>query len=199
MDIIVLRPDTTEAQLKHIVKKLESRGLQANISKGTERTIIGVIGDTSKVTEEEENTIRIMPGVEDVMRILKPYRMASRDFQSSDSKINVKGIIIGGKKIQVIAGPCAVENRTILMSIGEKVKASRSRFYQGRRFQAPHITIFFSGAGRRRVEISCLCQKKDRPSCCDGTHGPQRHGGNCKICRHYPDRGKEHAELQTAP
>ena len=60
MDIIVLSRDTTEKQLGRIVKKLESRGLQANISKGTERTIVGVIGDTSKVTEEEENAIRVM-------------------------------------------------------------------------------------------------------------------------------------------
>jgi 3-deoxy-7-phosphoheptulonate synthase len=69
MDIIVLKPGTTEEELRHIVKKLESRGLQANISKGTERTIIGVIGDTSKITEEEENSIRVMPGVEEAMRI----------------------------------------------------------------------------------------------------------------------------------
>ena len=72
MDIIVLRPGATEQQLRRIVKKLEHRGLKANISKGTARTIIGVIGDTSKVTEEEENAIRVMPGVEDAMRILKP-------------------------------------------------------------------------------------------------------------------------------
>ena len=160
MDIIVLRPDTTEAQLKHIVKKLESRGLQSNISKGTERTIIGVIGDTSKVTEEEENTIRIMPGVEDVMRILKPYRMASRDFQSSDSKINVKGIIIGGKKIQVIAGPCAVENRTILMSIGEKVKAAGAAFIRGGAFKPRTSPYSFQGLGEEGLKYLAYVRKK---------------------------------------
>jgi 3-deoxy-7-phosphoheptulonate synthase len=160
MDIIVLRPDTTEAQLKHIVKKLESRGLQANISKGTERTIIGVIGDTSKVTEEEENTIRIMPGVEDVMRILKPYRMASRDFQASDSKINVKGIVIGGKKIQVIAGPCAVENRTILMSIGEKVKGAGAAFIRGGAFKPRTSPYSFQGLGEEGLKYLAYVRKK---------------------------------------
>jgi len=160
MDIIVLRPDTTEAQLKHIVKKLESRGLKANISKGTERTIIGVIGDTSKVTEEEENTIRIMPGVEDVMRILKPYRMASRDFQSSDSKINVKGIVIGGKKIQVIAGPCAVENRTILMSIGEKVKGAGAAFIRGGAFKPRTSPYSFQGLGEEGLKHLAYVRKK---------------------------------------
>ena len=77
MDIIVLKPTATEEELRHITKKLESRGLNANISKGTERTIIGVIGDTSKITEEEEDAIRAMSGVEEVMRILKPYKLAS--------------------------------------------------------------------------------------------------------------------------
>ena len=81
MDIIVLTPGATEEELKHLVKKLKGRGLQVNISKGTERTIIGVIGDTSKITEDEENGIRVMPGVEDVMRILKPYKLASREFK----------------------------------------------------------------------------------------------------------------------
>src|SRR4030043_2446870 len=70
MDIIVIKPTATEEDIRRIVKKLESRGLDVNISKGTERTVIGVIGDTSKIAEEEENAIRVMPGVEDVMRIL---------------------------------------------------------------------------------------------------------------------------------
>jgi 3-deoxy-7-phosphoheptulonate synthase len=160
MDIIVLRPDTTEAQLRHIVKKLESRGLQANISKGTERTIIGVIGDTSKVTEEEENTIRIMPGVEDVMRILKPYRMASRDFQASDTTINIKGHIIGGKKIQVIAGPCAVENRTILMSIAEKVKGAGASFIRGGAFKPRTSPYSFQGLGEEGLKYLAYVRKK---------------------------------------
>src|SRR4030042_619218 len=98
MDIIVLRPSATEDELRRIVKKLEGRGLRANISKGTERTVIGVIGDTSKIAEEEENAIRVMPGVEDVMRILKPFKLASREFRAEDTTINVKGNIIGGKK-----------------------------------------------------------------------------------------------------
>jgi 3-deoxy-7-phosphoheptulonate synthase len=135
MDIIVL----SQAQLKGSEtyhKKLESRA-PGKYSKGTERTIIGVIGDTSKITEEEENAISIMTGVENVMRILKPYKLASRDFKAADTIINVRGQGIGGKKIQVIAGPCAVENRTILMSIGEKVKEAGASFIRGGAFKPP--------------------------------------------------------------
>ena len=63
MDIIVLRPNATEEDLKRLVKKIEGHGLTVNISKGTERTIIGVIGDTSKISEEEEDAIRVMRGI----------------------------------------------------------------------------------------------------------------------------------------
>jgi len=160
MDIIVLKPGATEAQLKHIVKKLESRGLQTNISKGTERTIIGVIGDTSKITEEEENGISIMPGVEDVMRILKPYKLASREFKADNTVINVKGRVIGGKKIQVIAGPCAVENKTMLMSIAEKVKAAGASFIRGGAFKPRSSPYSFQGLGEEGLKYLADAREK---------------------------------------
>lgn len=160
MDIIVLNPGATEKELKHIVKKLESRGLQTNISKGTERTIIGVIGDTSKITEEEENAIRVMAGVEDVMRILKPYKLASRDFRPKDTVINVRGHSIGGKKIQVIAGPCAVENKTILMSIGEKVSDAGASFIRGGAFKPRTSPYSFQGLGEEGLKYLADVRKK---------------------------------------
>jgi 3-deoxy-7-phosphoheptulonate synthase len=160
MDIIVLTPKATEKELRHILKKLEGRGLQANISKGTERTIIGVIGDTSKITEEEENAIRVMPGVEDVMRILKPFKLASREFRAEDTTINVKGNIIGGKKIQVIAGPCAVENRTILMTIAEKVKKAGATFIRGGAFKPRTSPYSFQGLGEEGLKYLAEVRKK---------------------------------------
>ncbi len=160
MDIIVLTPGTTEKELKHIVKKLESRGLQADISKGTERTIIGVIGDTSKVTEEEENAIRVMPGVEDVVRILKPYKLASREFKGKDTTINVRGNIIGGRKIQVFAGPCAVENKTVLMSIAQKVKDAGAAFVRGGAFKPRTSPYSFQGLGQEGLKYLAEARKK---------------------------------------
>jgi 3-deoxy-7-phosphoheptulonate synthase len=160
MDIIVLKQGASEEELRHILKKLESRGLQANISKGTERTIVGVIGDTSKITEEEEDAIRVMSGVEDVMRILKPYKLASRDFRPEDTTINVKGNIIGGRKIQVIAGPCAVENKTILMRIAEKVKAAGASFIRGGAFKPRSSPYSFQGLGEEGLKYLAYARKK---------------------------------------
>ncbi|TAL24516.1 MAG: 3-deoxy-7-phosphoheptulonate synthase [Nitrospirae bacterium] len=152
MDIIVLNRKATEVDIKRILKKLESKGLKATISKGTERIVIGVIGDTSKITEDEENTVRVMKGVEEVMRILKPYKLASRDFKSQDTIIKVKGKIIGGKKIPVVAGPCAVENRAMMMNVAEKVKAAGASFIRGGAYKPRTSPYSFQGLGEEGLQ-----------------------------------------------
>jgi len=160
MDIIVLKPGISEEDIRRIVKKLESRGLKANISKGTERTVIGVIGDTSKIAEEEEDAIRVMPGVEDVMRILKPYKLASRDFKAEDTFIDIRGNVIGGKKIQVMAGPCAVENRTMIISIAEKVKDAGASFLRGGAFKPRSSPYSFQGLGEEGLKYLSEAREK---------------------------------------
>ncbi len=147
MDIIVLRTDVSDEQIEKIVKKLEAKGLKPHVSKGTERTIIGVIGDTSKVTEDEENAIRAIPGVEDVVRILKPYKLASRDFKKSNTVIQVDDVAIGGKKVHVAAGPCAVENRVTLLDIADKIKSAGASFLRGGAFKPRTSPYSFQGLG----------------------------------------------------
>ncbi len=159
MDIIVLRPDASEEALRHLLKKLESKGLKAHVSKGTERTIVGVIGDTSKVTEEEEDAIRVMTGVENVMRIIKPYKLASREFRAS-TLIDVKGRVIGSKKIHVIAGPCAVENRAIIMNIAEKVKESGASFIRGGAYKPRTSPYSFQGLGEEGLRYLAEAREK---------------------------------------
>ncbi len=148
MDIIVLRPTATEEEIRRIVKKIEGYGLKASISRGTERTVIGVIGDTSKITEE------------DVMRILKPYKLASRDFKKEDTTITVRENVIGGKKIHVIAGPCAVENRTMLMSIAEKVKDAGATFIRGGAFKPRTSPYSFQGLGEEGLKYLSDAREK---------------------------------------
>jgi 3-deoxy-7-phosphoheptulonate synthase len=160
LDIIVLRADATEEEIRHVAKKLESRGLQVNISRGTERTIIGVIGDTSKVSEEEEDAIRAAPGVENVLRILKPYKLASREFRNKNTEINVRGIVIGGRKIPVLAGPCAVENKTILTSIAEKVKEGGALFLRGGAYKPRTSPYSFQGLGEEGLKYLAEAREK---------------------------------------
>ncbi|MEW5746805.1 MAG: 3-deoxy-7-phosphoheptulonate synthase [Nitrospirota bacterium] len=160
MDIIVLRPDTAEENVRHILKKLESKGLKAHVSTGTERTIIGVIGDTSKVTEEEEDGIRAMTGVENVVRIVKPYKLASREFKKENTEIEVRGVTIGGRKIQVIAGPCAVENATILTTIAEKVRDAGATFLRGGAFKPRTSPYSFQGLGEEGLKYLAAARER---------------------------------------
>ncbi|HIJ60976.1 MAG TPA: 3-deoxy-7-phosphoheptulonate synthase [Nitrospirae bacterium] len=147
MDIIVLKPDAKEDRITYIVKKLENWGLKANISKGTERTIIGVIGDTSVISEEDEDALKVIEGVENVLRIIKPYKIASREFKKENTEINVGGEIIGGNKIQIMAGPCAVESRESLLDVAKKVKEAGATFLRAGAFKPRTSPYSFQGLG----------------------------------------------------
>ena len=160
MDIIVLNRGSTAKELRHIIRKLEKRGFSANISKGTERTVIGVIGDTSKINEDESNAFGAMPGVEKIHRITQPFKLASRDFKPGNTVIRVGKTSIGGKKIPVIAGPCAVESLAILMKIGKEVKKSGATFIRGGAFKPRSSPYSFQGLGEEGMKILSQTSKE---------------------------------------
>jgi len=145
MDIVVLKKGATAKELRRIVKKLESKGFQANISKGIERTVIGVIGDTSNIAEDESNAFATMAGVENIHRITKPYKLASRDFKPKNTTIRIGKNTIGGKKIHVMAGPCAVEGLSILKEISKEVKKAGATFIRGGAFKPRTSPYSFQG------------------------------------------------------
>ena len=160
MDIIVLRQGATDKEVRQILKKLEGKGFKANISKGTERTVIGVIGDTSKITEEESNTFEALPGVEKVLRIIQPYKLASRSFKPENTLIKVGRHVIGGKKIQVIAGPCAVENMATLLKIAQEVKKAGATFIRGGAFKPRTSPYSFQGLREEGLRYLAETRKK---------------------------------------
>jgi 3-deoxy-7-phosphoheptulonate synthase len=155
--IIVLRPDATEEQVDHIVKKLKGLGLQAHISKGTERTIIGAIGDEAVL---RSLPLEAIPGVENVLPILKPYKLASREFKRENTVIKVGNAEIGGKKIAVMAGPCAVENKTILILIADEVKKAGANFIRGGAFKPRTSPYTFQGLGEEGLKY--LAEARER-------------------------------------
>jgi 3-deoxy-7-phosphoheptulonate synthase len=149
--IIVLKPGTTEEQLNHIIQKVEKLGLTPHVSKGTERTIIGVIGpeDILRVTPLEA-----FPGVEKVMPVLAPYKLVSREFKSADSIIDVgKGVKIGGKNIAIFAGPCAIEEIDTLYEIAREVKKAGATILRGGAFKPRTSPYSFQGKGKEGLEI----------------------------------------------
>ncbi len=148
--IIVLRPDATEEQLNHIIEKVQKLGLKPHVSKGVERTIIGVIGpeDVLRVTPLE-----VFPGVEKVMPVLAPYKLVSREFRREDSVVEVgRGVKIGGKKIVVMAGPCAVENIDTLRDIAVQVKEAGATVLRGGAFKPRTSPYSFQGLGEEGLK-----------------------------------------------
>ncbi|MCX5695325.1 MAG: 3-deoxy-7-phosphoheptulonate synthase [Candidatus Omnitrophica bacterium] len=149
--IIVLRPEATEAQVNHIIEKVKKLGLTPHVSKGTERTIIGIIGpeDVLRVTPLE-----VFPGVERVMPVLAPYKLVSREFKREDSIIDVgKGVKIGGDKIAIMAGPCAIENINTLRLIAGEVKKAGATVLRGGAFKPRTSPYSFQGLGEEGLKI----------------------------------------------
>jgi 3-deoxy-7-phosphoheptulonate synthase len=155
--IIVLRPDATKEQVDHIVERIKSLGLSVHISKGKERTILGAIGDESVL---EGQPLEVLPGVEKVMPILKPYKVVSREFKGEDTVIYVNGIKIGGKQIQIIAGPCSIETRELLFDAAKKVKKAGARFLRGGAFKPRTSPYAFQGLGEEGLRYLADARKK---------------------------------------
>src|SRR5215472_19274149 len=109
--IIVLRPDSTDAQIDHVLERIRELGFKPHLSQGEKRTIIGVIGDEDKLQAEPLSAI---PGVEQVLPILKAFKLASREFHGRDTVVEVGRVKVGGGLMAMIAGPCAVESAEIL-------------------------------------------------------------------------------------
>ncbi|MFA5362053.1 MAG: 3-deoxy-7-phosphoheptulonate synthase [Candidatus Omnitrophota bacterium] len=148
--IIVLRPGVTDEQVQHLTEKIQKLGLTPHISKGTERTIIGVIGpeDILRVTPLE-----VFPGVEKVLPVLSPYKLVSQEFRKEPSVIDVgKGVKIGGKHIEVMAGPCAVENLDLLYEIAEEVKKAGVKILRGGAFKPRTSPYSFQGLGEEGLK-----------------------------------------------
>ncbi len=149
--IIVLKPEATEAQLNHIIDKVRALGLTPHVSKGTERTIIGVIGpeDVLRVTPLE-----VFPGVENVIPVLAPFRLVSREFKKEDSIIDLgKGVKIGGKEIVVMAGPCTIENIDTLFEIAREVKKAGATVLRGGAFKPRTSPYSFQGLGKAGLQM----------------------------------------------
>lgn len=148
--IIVLKPGVQDEQINHIIDKVKKLGLTPHVSKGTERTIIGVIGpeDILRVTPLE-----VFPGVEKVMPVLAPYKLVSREFKKDDSVIDLgKGVKIGGKQVVVMAGPCAIENLDTLYAIAKDIKETGVKVLRGGAFKPRTSPYSFQGLGEEGLK-----------------------------------------------
>jgi 3-deoxy-7-phosphoheptulonate synthase len=148
--IIVLRPNPTQEQIDHILERIEALGFKPHLSRGEMRTIIGVIGDENKLQAEP---LAAIPGVEQVLPVLKPFKLASREIRSQDSVVSVGPVRIGAGSLAMIAGPCAVESAEILDGIAAQVKAAGANILRGGAFKPRTSPYSFQGLGEEGLKI----------------------------------------------
>lgn len=140
--VIVLRANANREDILNIEDFLESKGLGIHTSQGTQRTIIGVIGDKTLLSDSQ---LELLPGVDKIVHIVEPYKLASRTFKPDDSIIDIKGVKVGGKELAVFAGPCAVESEEQIMAVAKAVKKSGAQFLRGGAFKPRTSPYAFQG------------------------------------------------------
>ena len=149
--VIILRDNPAQQQIDSLVSWLKEKNLDVHIVKGAEQTIIGLIGDTSKI---DMDSIKTMDIVEDVKRIQEPYKNVNRKFHPDDTIVAVApGIKIGGGNFQVMAGPCSVENGHQVLEVAKAVKAAGAGILRGGAFKPRTSPYAFQGLGPKGLEI----------------------------------------------
>jgi 3-deoxy-7-phosphoheptulonate synthase len=148
--IIVMKHHATPEQIRCVVSQVETQGFHAHLSQGSERTIIGVVGDDRPL---ENDLFELLDGVEKVVRILQPFKLASRDFHPENTIIEVRGIPVGGEALVVIAGPCAVESRSQLLESAQAVREAGASMLRGGAYKPRTSPYAFQGLGEDGLEL----------------------------------------------
>ncbi len=148
--IIVMQANASAKQIANVVARVEAKGLRVNISRGEERTIIGVIGDDRPIDGAQ---FEVLDGVEKTVPILKPFKLASREMHPPDTLVPLDGMKVGGPQIAVIAGPCSVESREQLLETAFAVKEAGAVALRGGAFKPRTSPYSFQGLGEKGLEL----------------------------------------------
>jgi 3-deoxy-7-phosphoheptulonate synthase len=148
--IIIMKMKTAQENIDAVVTRVEKQGFKTHLSQGEERTIIGIIGDERQL---DRGAISRMNGVDRVVPVLRPYKLASRDFQPEDSKIPLNGHVIGDKKVIVMAGPCSVESLAQMQETAAAIKDAGAHLLRGGAFKPRTSPYSFQGMGEEGLQI----------------------------------------------
>ena len=155
--ITVLKAETTKKQRDKLIEWFESQGLKVHISEGEFQTVLGLVGDTSKIDEELVESLEM---VESVKRISEPFKSANRKFHPENSVIDISGVKIGGGNFAIIAGPCSVESEAQILEVARSIKASGASLLRGGAFKPRTSPYDFQGMKAEGIEL-LLEAKKD--------------------------------------
>ena len=150
--IIVLKPRTKQQEIDRVLNLIKSKGLDTHIVEGSEMTIIGCIGDTTRI---DAKLFEVNPSVDKVMHVQEPYKLANRAFHPEDSIIDVSGVRIGGTNLAMIAGPCSVESTEQVLEIALAAKASGANLLRGGAFTPRTSPYSCQGLGLQGLDILC--------------------------------------------
>jgi 3-deoxy-7-phosphoheptulonate synthase len=156
--MIIVKRGTNEDQIKELTRFLEGFGVEVQFIRGNETTMLGLAGDTSEIDPDE---IQIHEYVERVVRIAEPYKRANRKFHPENTIIDVKGRLIGGKKLTIIAGPCSVESAEQLEEVARNAAAAGASFLRGGAFKPRSSPYSFQGLGESGLDLLKEAGKKN--------------------------------------
>ena len=148
--IIVMKASSTADQVQRVIDRITELGLAPHPSKGEFRTIIGAIGAKTMAMQQQ---LEQLAGVDEVMAITQPYKLASRQFREADTILDIKGIRVGGPHVNIIAGPCAIESREVLFEVGRAVKEAGAAILRGGAYKPRSSPYSFSGMGKEGLEL----------------------------------------------
>ena len=155
--IVILKPKANPEEVEQLSKALEQKGIQVSKVVGTELSILGLVGDTSKI---DDSWIEANRNVERVMHIAEPYKKANRMFHPDPTKITVGDQVIGGKKLAIMAGPCSVESREQIELVAEEVKKAGANFLRGGAFKPRTSPYAFQGLKYEGLELLKMARAK---------------------------------------
>jgi 3-deoxy-7-phosphoheptulonate synthase len=148
--IIVMQPEAGSDEIEAVEAKIRARGLAVHVSRGTERTLIGAVGDERQLDPEMFDP---MPGVDNSMHIVKQYQIVAREWHKANTIVDVSGVPIGGNSVQVIGGPCSVETAPQMAASAEAVKAAGARLMRGGAFKPRTSPYTFQGKGVEGLDL----------------------------------------------
>jgi len=153
--LVVMKKDINEQELEQVLGRISELGLAGHVSQGAERSVIGVVGQISPDLRE---MFELLPGVEEVVAISKPYKLSGREFQPEDTVIKVGNAAFGGKELVVIAGPCAVESEEQILDAARAVKAAGANVLRGGAFKPSTSPYSFRGLGEEGLKLLALAR-----------------------------------------
>jgi len=148
--VIVMKQNTPVEELEQLQVRLQQMGFDLHLSQGENHTIIGLIGDTTRI---DESQLQANPFVDRILRVQHPFKRASRMFHPEDTVIDIGGYKVGGGSMLIIAGPCSVENEEQLMTIAQQVKAAGAHLLRGGAFKPRTSPYSFQGLGLKGLEL----------------------------------------------